>query len=671
MLTAFLFGILGILTLPYDTNIEHHLFIIVLLLSLSSGASTSFAIDHRLSIQYSIVIILPLIVALMTYGTPTYWFISMVMLTYIGSKVLLTVQSLRQEQKIIQQKTQIDKVQQALKEKQNLIYSFVQEAPMAIFSYSSELEIIDANSALLQLFNSSRKEIIGLNIASLPDNRALQTMKNALDSGSQVYHGPYCSKKGLELWVEIICFPFNDEHGHSIGAVGIINDKTKEHTALKKLKFNAVHDHLTSLLNRRGLKEYMGTFIQQEKHQTFYSLLFYLDLNKFKYINDSLGHKAGDELLISISNRLMLLTKEGYIISRLGGDEFIVLSPFATKEMRDLENISEACIRRIKEVFAKPFVLNGINLSMQTSIGIVVIAPKNLDIEEIIRHADIAMYQAKKNRNNHISYYDLELDKERKDLFVLQHDLSFAIQYDQLKLYLQPLASIQNDTLIAAECLIRWEHPKLGLLAPSNFIPTAIETGAISDITWWVIEEVCKEILKLKKEGLWNLRYISVNVDARQLLVNHFVDELLSILDKYYIQTNEIMIEITERSIIDNFEGTQDIITALKREGIHCAIDDFGVGYSSLSYLKKLSFDTLKIDREFIKDIQYRPDDIVLIRTILDIGRHFKYDIVVEGIEEVKQKELLLEIDHDLIYQGFLLDKPLSFEDFIQKYLHK
>jgi diguanylate cyclase (GGDEF)-like protein/PAS domain S-box-containing protein len=671
LLTAFLFGILGILTIPYDTNIEHHLFIIVLLLSLSSGASTSLAIDHRLSIQYSTIIILPLIVALMTYGTPTYWFISMVMLIYIGSKVLLTVQSLRQEQKIIQQKTQINKVQQALKEKQNLFYNFVQEAPMAIFSYNTELEIIDANSAFLQLSHSSRKEIIGLNIASLPDNRALHIMKNALDSGSQVYHGPYHSKKGLALWVEIICFPFNDEEGHIIGAIGIITDKTKEYTALKKLKFNAVHDHLTSLLNRRGLKEYMGTFIQQEKHQSSYSLLFYLDLNKFKYINDSLGHKAGDELLVSISNRLSRLTEQGFIISRLGGDEFIVLSPFVTEKICELDKISEACIHTIQEVFSKPFVLNGINLSMQTSIGIVMIEPKNLDIEEIIRHADIAMYQAKKNRNNYVSYYDLQLDKERKDLFVLQHDLSFAIQYDQLKLYLQPLASIQNDTLIAAECLVRWEHPKLGLLAPSNFIPTAIETGAISDITWWVIEEVCKEILKLKKKGLWNLRYISVNVDARQLLVNHFVDELLSILNKYHIKTNEIMIEITERSIIDNFEGTQDIITALKRKGIHCAIDDFGVGYSSLSYLKKLSFDTLKIDREFIKDIQYRPDDIILIRTILDIGRQFKYDIVVEGIEEVKQKELLLEIDQNLIYQGFLLDKPMSFERFIQKYLHK
>jgi diguanylate cyclase (GGDEF)-like protein/PAS domain S-box-containing protein len=595
----------------------------------------------------------------------------MVMLIYIGSKVLLTVQSLRQEQKIIQQKTQINKVQQALKEKENLIYNFVQEAPMAIFSYNTKLEIIDVNSVLLQLFHSSREEIIGLNISSLPDNRALQTMKKALDSGSQVYHGPYCSRKGLELWVEIICFPFNDDHGKVRGAVGIITDKTKEYTALRELKFNAIHDHLTSLLNRRGLKEYMTTFIQQEKHQAFYSLLFYLDLNKFKYINDSLGHKAGDELLISISNRLMELTKEGYIISRLGGDEFIILSPFVTKEIQELEQISESSIYKIKGIFNKPFILDGINLSIRTSIGIVIIEPKNLDIEEIIRHADIAMYQAKKNRSNPISYYDLQLDRERKDLFVLQHDLSFAIQDNQLKLYLQPLASIKDDTLIAAECLIRWEHPKLGLLEPSHFIPTAIETRAISDITWWVIEEVCKEILRLKKEGLWNLRYISINVDARQLLVNHFVDELLSILNKYHIKTNEIMIEITERSIIDNFEGTQDIITALKREGIHCAIDDFGVGYSSLSYLKKLSFDTLKIDREFIKDIQYRPDDIILIRTILDIGRQFKYDIVVEGIEEVKQKELLLEIDQNLIYQGFLLDKPMSFERFIQKYLHK
>jgi EAL domain-containing protein (putative c-di-GMP-specific phosphodiesterase class I) len=197
----------------------------------------------------------------------------------------------------------------------------------------------------------------------------------------------------------------------------------------------------------------------------------------------------------------------------------------------------------------------------------------------------------------------------------------------------------------------------------------AIETGLISDVTWWVIEEVCRYIAELKKENIWSLDYISINVNAKQLLLNHFVEEFLEIIAKNGLKTSDIMIEITERSIIDNFEDTQDVITALRQEGVKCAIDDFGIGYSSLSYLKKLSFDTLKIDMEFIKDIENRPDDIVLVKTILEIGKQYHYHIVVEGIEEERQKELLLEIDKDLIYQGYLFSKAIPCEAFTEKYL--
>ncbi|NKQ41091.1 MAG: EAL domain-containing protein, partial [Sulfurovum sp.] len=324
---------------------------------------------------------------------------------------------------------------------------------------------------------------------------------------------------------------------------------------------------------------------------------------------------------------------------------------------------------KLKTIFAEPFMINDIKMTVQTSVGIVIIEPKDSNVEEIIRHADIAMYQAKKNRHNHISYYDIELDNERKKLFTLQHDLVFAAENRQLELYLQPIVSIDNDHLIAAECLIRWEHPKFGLLSPQDFIPTATETGAISDITWWVLEEICKNIYRLKEKKVWRLSYISINIDAKQLLINHFVDKFLETLSQYHIKTGEIMIEITEQSLIDNFEGTQDIISVLKAHGINCAIDDFGIGYSSLSYLKKLSFDTLKIDREFIKDIQQRPDDITLIKTMLTIGREFNYNIVIEGIEDNVQKETLAKIDPKLTYQGFLFEKPIAFEAFIKKYV--
>jgi diguanylate cyclase (GGDEF)-like protein len=382
-----------------------------------------------------------------------------------------------------------------------------------------------------------------------------------------------------------------------------------------------------------------------------------------------LGHKFGDELLIAIANRLNSFMHNSCIISRFGGDEFIIVSPFVSKNLEKTQTETQKITERIYKVFKTPFTINDIDLSMQTSIGIVIIEPDTYNIEEIIRHADIAMYQAKKSRNDYTSYYNTELDKERKKLFVLQHDLVLATQNNELETYLQPLVSSDKNEILAAECLIRWNHPRLGVLSPNEFIPISIEIGLISDITWWLVEKICQFISNLKKEHLWKLNYISINVDAKQLLVNHFVKEFLLKLKKYGLNTGDIMIEITEQSIIDNFENTQDVINQLRKEGIKCAIDDFGIGYSSLSYLKKLSFDTLKIDREFVKDIQNRPDDITLIKTILTIGKQFNYNIVVEGIEEEKQKELLMEIDTELIYQGFLFGKPIEANAFVKKYL--
>ena len=669
--TASLFSIIGVATLFVDPNIGHHLFILVLLLGFASGASTSFSTDSRLSLQYSFIITLPLILGMLFYGTKLYFLTAVTLFIYLGSKIYITTQKLRQEEKIKQKNIQIKKVKKALEIKNNLIYNFFQSAPMAIFSYDKNLKITDANSALLALFDSNRKEIIGLDINLLPDKQVLPALRKALLLGSQIYHGAYHSRKGKMLWIELTCFPFSNIEGAVGGAVGMIQDKTKEHTALTELEFNAKHDHLTLLLNRRGLKAYMETFTQQKEHTEFYSVLFYLDLNKFKYINDSLGHKTGDELLICIAKRLQRLSGEHCIVSRFGGDEFIIFYPFVTTVSSELDIKVPAYVTKIKEIFTEPFILDAISLTMHTSIGIVIIEPGEINMEEIIRHADIAMYQAKKNPHRRISYYDTKLDQERKELFLLQHDLAFAIQHQQLKLYLQPLVSIKSDALIAAECLIRWEHPKYGLLAPDRFIPTAIETGTISAITWWIIEEICGNISELKRAGRWNLKYISVNVDAKQLLVNHFVDKLLSILKKHGVARGELMIEITEQSLVDNFEGTQEIINSLKKEGINCAIDDFGIGYSSLSYLKKLSFDTLKIDKEFIKDIQDKPDDIILIKTMLDIGRKFDYTIIIEGIEVKEQKKVLKDIDPNLIYQGYLFEKPIAFDHFVQKYLQK
>lgn len=669
-ITGFFFAILSFLVFSYNDNIQEQLLIIIILVGLIAGSSTAFSPDYRIEIGYIMIVMIPLFINILIQGTELYLIIAILIIIFLAAKIVMVMQEYKQHCKITQQEEQIKKVKKALKEKQNLLYHFVEEAPLAIFSYDTNLRILDGNATLLKLLKSTKDQVTGFDLATLPDApRVLKIMEKALHHGPQVYNGPYNSVQGLDLWIESKCFAFNNNEGEVIGGFGIIDDKTKEHSAISELEFLVKHDILTTLLNRRGLEEYLNTFLRKEEHKSFYSLLFYLDLNKFKNINDTLGHKTGDELLIAIGNRLTQLVKKECIISRFGGDEFIVVSAFVSQSITETLHKAKECIGRIQKVFADPFIINDMSLSIRTSIGIVTIEPNTSNIDEIIRHADIAMYQAKKSHDDYTSYYNMRLDKERKKLFILQHDLVNATKNNQLKPYFQPLVSMKEDNLIAAECLLRWEHPIEGLLSPNEFIPLAIETGLISDITWWLVEYVCKYISKLKQDNIWSLNYISINIDAKQLLVNHFVKEFLSKLNQYGLKTSDIMIEITERSIIDNFEDTQGVIDALHNEGIKCAIDDFGTGYSSLSYLKKLSFHTLKIDREFVKDLGENPKEVELMDTILDIGRQFDYNIVIEGIENEQQKKILLDIDEDLIYQGYYFSKPLHADEFTKKFL--
>ena len=665
--TATLFSLLGSIGLFYLDEVQQML-VVTSLIGLSAGSMSSLFPDIRIVIGYTAIILIPTVVSLLLIGSSIHVILALLVAIYFITQIIIILNTYKQNSELEKRQEEIYEEQLKLLKKEEALDYFFDQAPIGIFSYDMDLKVTDTNQAFLDLFSLERGEMIGTDLNTLPDKSPLPVLRNSLHK-AESYSGPYTSIKGYDLWVEAQCFPVHNYDEDIVGGICLIDNKTKEHEALKEIKYLASHDSLTSLLNRRGLREYVNDFMQKEEHKYLYSLIVYLDLNKFKHINDSLGHKAGDKLLIAVSERLKISIKKTCLLSRFGGDEFIVVSPFVADNIDDAKRESTACIERIQKAFTEPFLIDAMKLSIKTSMGIVVIEPNNVNIDEIIRFADIAMYQAKRTTSDHISYYDTDLDAERKRIFTLQHGLRSASEKNELKVYLQPLVSMKSDELFAAESLLRWEHPTLGFLSPMEFIPIAIETGLISELTWWLIEEVCKYIHDLKQKELWNLNYISINVNAKQLLLKNFVDQFLDMLSKYGLSSSAILIEITERSIIDNFEDTQEVIDILHKEGIKCAIDDFGIGYSSLSYLKKLSFDTLKIDMEFIKDIEANSEDIALVRTILEIGKHFHYHIVVEGIEDEKQKELLLAIDEDLVYQGFLFSKPIEIDTFTEKYL--
>ncbi len=666
-ITATLFALLGSFGLFYLDEIKL-IFVTATLIGMTAGAMSSLFPDIRIVIGYISIILIPLIFSLLFVDGEMTTILAFLVFVYYLTQIIIMLNTHKQTSAWEKRKEEMHHEQLELLKKEEALDYFFEQAPVGIFSYDMDLNVTDCNLSFLTLFSLDKEDIVGNNLRNLPDTRPLSMLEKALYHPEN-YAGPYTSMKGFELWIEAQSFPVHNYYEDIVGGVCLIEDKTKEHQAIEEVKHLALHDPLTSLLNRRGLKEYVNDFMSSEKHQQMYSLMVYLDLNKFKHVNDSLGHKAGDTLLVSISSRLNIFIDESCLVSRFGGDEFIIVAPFVAKSVKEAESASRSCIAQIQKAFKDPFNIDDMKLSISTSVGVVIIEPNTKNIDEIIRYADIAMYHAKNSEENTISYYDYKLDEERKKLFTLQHDLLYASRNNELKVYLQPLVEMKDDTLYAAESLLRWEHPSMGFLLPNEFIPIAIETGLISEITWWLLDEICQYIYDLKKKGLWKLHYISVNVNAKQLLLNHFVEEFLKTLNKYELHMQDILIEITERSLIDNFEDAQDVINALRKEGIKCAIDDFGIGYSSLSYLKKLSFDTLKVDMEFIKDIERSPDDIILVETILNIGKQFNYHIVVEGIEEEKQKELLLEIDENLIYQGFLFSKPIESDIFTEKYL--
>ena len=669
-ITALFLSALALFVVP-QLDEYYQLFVFIMLLGISAGAVKTLADDYRTAIGYLLILLLPTSVEMLLLMRSDTFILAFLLILYFFTQTSIILHSYKQSRDLKRQKEEISEVQAELFEKQEMLQLFFEQAPIGIFSYDQDLNIVNCNESFLTLFNLQKEKVVGTNLNDLSDKRSINIIRDSLTKGVQTYIGPYDSQKGLEFWVEAKCSPIYNKEGTVIGGMGLIEDKTKEHIALQELVYLVSHDALTSLSNRRGFDKFMTKMLHKKKHVSHLSLLFYLDLNQFKYVNDSLGHTYGDKLLIAISKRLQRLMKPDLNLTRLGGDEFIIVVPFVSKDRDKAKSKADKYIVKIQEIFAEPFIIEGVRLHIKTSIGIVIIEPDSYNIEEIVRHADISMYQAKRYGQEHISFYNTQLDIERKKVFDLQHDLVTALQEDQLELFYQPIVNIKDDSLRAAEALLRWQHPKKELIQPIDFIPLAIESGVIADIGWWVLEKVCLHISEWKKRGEWKLKYVSININAKQLLKSDFITIFLAILKKYEVETSDIKIEITETSLIDNFEITQQVIKELRGNGIKCAIDDFGTGYSSLSYLKKLSFSVLKIDREFIRDMLHSEENMTLIRTIIKIGKQFNYNIIVEGIEEEAQRLAIKEMDDSLSYQGFLVSPPISESEFRKKFLNR
>ena len=525
------------------------------------------------------------------------------------------------------------------------------------------VNIINCNEELSTLFQRPQQDIIGQTAYKVFKNSTSGDLRRVLRGKPLVSKDSHFLPNGEELLVEIKYFPFTDSNDQGIGLIGLVDDKTQEYKSQEQLRILAAQDSLTALLNRRGFEEYMQSITKDLRYGTYYSLLYYLDLNDFKNINDSLGHSTGDIVLIDISRRLSRSLTFSCEICRLGGDEFLVVIPFISTNHDVMKERMHHFSEKIIDIFKEPLVINNSSHLVSASVGMVIVEPNFKDVEELIRRADIAMYQAK-GSGEATSSYNAKLDEEQQEQFALQSDLHHALREQQFKLLLQPIVSITDDTVIAAETLLRWEHPTKGLLTPDKFIPLLIKSGLLWETTWWILEQTCIQISTWKKQNRWSLEYLSININVLQLLEENFAPRYLSMIERHGLNCSDITLEITEQTLVENFKNTKEVLSTLQQYGVRFAIDDFGVGYSSLSYIQNLSLDAIKIDKSFVLNIENKISDISLIKTIFHIAQQFNYTLVIEGIENEKQKEILFNLDNNLVYQGFYFSKPIPKEEF-------
>ena len=447
----------------------------------------------------------------------------------------------------------------------------------------------------------------------------------------------------------------NDKKSNNefFGTYGIARDITERKRIDELIAYQAYHDMLTDLPNRTVFKDRLGlAIIQSERNQTKLAVMF-IDLDRFKLVNDTMGHVRGDELLQQVAVRLKHCLRRGDTLARMGGDEFVLFMP-DLGERQDAGEIADKFINSLQ----KPFILDGVEARISASIGIAMFPVDGSNIDELIRHADLAMYQVKAQGKNGFSFYDPSMIDASHQKLVLEKDLYRALEQGELEMYYQPQIDSTSGRIVGAEALMRWNHPKRGFLTPGDFLPFAEENGLILPISDWMLEAICSDLTECNSTRNEKINF-SLNLSPQYLDRGDFFNKLKNTLVRYNISPQQVEVEVTENICIRNPEHAASQLNMLGELGVSVAIDDFGTGYSSLSYLKRFSIRTLKIDQSFVKEIHWENTQSPIILAIISIAKGLGLNLVAEGVETEIQARYL-ERAGCKIMQGYYFYRPLS-----------
>ncbi|WP_413378387.1 EAL domain-containing protein [Alkalihalobacillus sp. 1P02AB] len=472
-------------------------------------------------------------------------------------------------------------------------------------------------------------------------------------------------KSGQYIDAEAKLNPIYNEQEKSEYFLLVIRDVTARKKNERLIYQLAYHDTLTELPNRRFFIDRLRKEIQNLKHSHLQLAVLYIDVDKYKYINDSYGHEVGDLALIEVAKRIRQCLRSSDIVARIGGDEFtILLTSLSSK--KEVEVVSQ----RIIESFRDPVEIGERMVELSCSVGISLFPSDGNSVDELLKRADISLYTVKAQGGNNFLFFHSDMEERSLERILIENELRKAIQQEQFYIEYQPKKNIETGALIGMEALVRWEHPELGRIAPNKFIPIAEETGLIIPLGEWVLREGCKQNKKWQNQGHSPLT-LSVNLSTRQFSQPNLAEKIKMILDETELDAKWLELEVTESIMID-LDNTVQTLQEIRDLGVHISIDDFGTGYSSFSYIKHLPVDTLKIDASFIRDIHVNKESLAIVKGIVDIAQALNMNVIAEGIESQEQLISLSEQGCSQ-GQGFLFSHPLSnneFEDYLNAQLN-
>ncbi|WP_101759363.1 bifunctional diguanylate cyclase/phosphodiesterase [Oceanicoccus sp. KOV_DT_Chl] len=666
-ITGLVWGYAVLWLMPAD-SMAHQLFFIIAIAGVCSGASSTLSLTPLAFIFFMASCLVPLSTALYFLDKQTGWWLVSLCYIYMIFMWTTCLRNYQTAYQNLQQSCSLDEQQQALIESRRRLDLHFDRSPLGIIEWDIDFSISRWNPAAELIFGRPSAAMLGQNFSKLSMLQQGVEYFEKLTAAEHFLTATLASQTGdgKTINCEWTSVPMRLADQQLVGYTSFVRDVTKRIQREELITRQAYYDAVTDLPNRNYFQDRLQQKISMANRTRQYNAVFFVDLDHFKDINDSMGHSFGDIVLAQFAKRLQARLRQYDTLARFGGDEFVVLLEALDPDYEQSQLMSAQVARSLQLLLQDPFKLDDTEYSLTCSVGITLFNSDQCSEDELLRQADLALYESKRKGRNNYTFFETEMSQQAARHLQLLNSLRGAISRDEMSLVYQPKVSMRDNTLMGAEALLRWNNQDFGAVSPAEFIPVLEGSALISQVGLWVLESSFQQLAQWMRDGLWHSDMrLAINISPKQLLEAHFVEQVEAALAVSELPASLIEFEITENVLVENVERVGLVLATLNQLGISFSIDDFGTGYSSLAYLKQLPIDVLKIDKSFIDHCTEEGNDQAIVRSILSICNELGLTSVAEGVETALQQQLLQKMGCDLL-QGYLFSRPIAAADFAQ-----